>query len=60
MVAWVEVLERVYPALASRYGAVVGCRFYIFLGLAPTSKDIVIFIEDFSPLLVSRVLAEAL
>ncbi|MEM4423101.1 MAG: nucleotidyltransferase [Pyrobaculum sp.] len=62
MVVWVEVLKRVYPALASRYGAVVGGSqvFYIILGLALPSKDIDIFIEDFNPLLVSRVLAEAL
>lgn len=62
MVAWVEVLKRVYPALACRYGAVVGGSqvFYIILGLALPSKDIDIFIEDFSPLLVSQVLAEAI
>ena len=59
---WIDVLRRAYPALARRYNAVVGGSqiFYVTLGLALPSKDIDIFIEEFNPLLVSRILAEAL
>ncbi|MGB9705318.1 MAG: hypothetical protein ACPL3C_07700, partial [Pyrobaculum sp.] len=59
---WVEVLKKIYPALAKYYNAVVGGSqvFYITLGLALPSKDIDIFIEEFNPVFLSRVIAEAL
>ncbi len=59
---WVEVLKKVYPALARHYNAVVGGSqvFYVTLGLAFPSKDIDIFIEAFNPMFLSRIIAEAL
>jgi hypothetical protein len=59
---WAEVLKRVYPALSARYNVVVGGSqvFYVNLGLALPSKDVDLFIEEFNPLELSRLIAEAL
>ena len=55
-------MKRVYPALSSRYNVVVGRSqvFYVNLGLALPSKDVGLFIEEFNPLELSRLIAEAL
>jgi hypothetical protein len=55
---WVEVLKKVYPALARHYNAVVGGSqvIYVTLGLAFPSKDI----EAFNPMFLFRIIAEAL
>jgi hypothetical protein len=58
---WAEILKRVYPALSARYNVVGGFQvFYVNLGLALPLKDVDLFIEEFNPLELSRLVAEAL